>query len=198
MRHFIAFMITMCIVANEQPYAVEGDQLYRCIVPGIGSNTRFGGLYEKTNPPKQELKSEKDIELYYKKKMADMKLAHEQALQDRDQLAMEKESKNKATAMKWGNILFFGGLALFVVGLFVACLLKQYRAETFGVAIMAFGGLGLSVGAVLIGAVKHYEATVYTVIGLVVSFGLVMLFHGKGIDVKLPRKLRNRTKRKIA
>lgn len=195
MKYFLLFLVCFSIGADELPYADETDQLYRCLVPGIGGQKRIGGFYQKVRPPKQLIESQKDLDLYYKKKLADIELSYQQALRDKDQKAIEQEGKSKALAMKWGNRLFFGGLALFVLGILSACVLKHYHVELIGVAIGCVGLAGLSIGAVLIGAVQNYMATVYIVIGLVITVALVSYRHGKGFEIKNPFK--SKLKRKL-
>lgn len=198
MKYLFLILFSFIAFADELPYADDSDQLYRCLIPGIGGKKKLGGLYQKVQAPKRLIESEKDLDLYYKKKMADMELNYQQALRDKDQKSIEQEAKSKALVMKLGNILFFGGLALLVVGILVACILKHYHMEMIGFAIACLGVGGIAVGAVLIGAVKYYEATVYGVIGLVITGGLVFFFHGKGMEIKNPLKGKLKTKPKDA
>lgn len=187
MKYILAFLIVGTLFAGT-PHADDGEQLYRCLVPGIGFSKKLGGLYEKCLPPEATIKNAKDLELYYQKKLKDMELEHQQAIYDKDQLAIEQQGRSKALAMKWGNILLFVGIASFVIGIILAGILKQYKLEAIGNMLWPLGVGAVAVGAVLIGSVEHYDAIVWTVISVVVLGTIAVLVNGKGLEVKWPWK----------
>jgi len=188
-KYLILLLLCATALAEDvMPHADENEQLYRCLVPGVGFNRKLGGMYQKVLPPKELIKTKQDLELYYQKQLKELELEHKRVIQERDDADAREEAKNKRTAMKWGNICLFGGLALFIVGILMAVVLKQYKLELIGNIMWPVGVAATAVGAVWIGAVKHYNATVYSVIVIVVLSVIAILVNGKGVELPWNRE----------